>query len=147
MLRYFDARDQGVHFMPAAALEQTLFDLPSADQEGFRRTIGRGFLGEGASLAIGTMPPGQRSPQHDSSGEHLLLGLEGEITWMAEGFEAIVMGPGDLVFIGANQSYHYLNQAAVTARFVDVIGRVSVWPHSASYAGDDGQSFVVGHED
>lgn len=146
MLRYTDASDQGVHFMPAAALEETGFDLPRATEEGYRRTIGRGFMGSGASLAVGTMLAGQRSPQHESTGEHLLLGLSGRITWVTEGFDPVEMGPGDLVFIGADQSYHYRNDGAEAARFVDVIGRVDVWPHSASYDAGDGGRFVVGHD-
>jgi quercetin dioxygenase-like cupin family protein len=64
-------------------------------------------MGQGVSLAIGMIMVGQRSPPHDASGEHLLLGLEGEITWKVRGHDEIVTGPMDLVFIGAGQNYEY----------------------------------------
>jgi quercetin dioxygenase-like cupin family protein len=102
-------------------------------------------MGQGASLAIGVMLVGQRSPQHTSTGEHLLLGLEGEITWELAGTEEVVMGAMDLVFIGPDCDYHYWNSGLTTARFVDVIGRVDAWPHSASYASEAGDGETLRH--
>jgi hypothetical protein len=147
MFKYVDASDQGAYRMSARDLLRTDWDLPRAKEPGFTRTVCRGYMGSGASLAIGVMLAGQRSPQHDSTGEHLLLGLEGEIVWEVEGFGELVMKPMDLIFIGADKSYHYWNSGLETARFVDVIGRVDAWPHSAAYPSSTGEASVVAHED
>jgi len=132
MFKYVDASDQGVHFMPARELVETDWSLPAAKEVGFVRTICRGYMGSGASLGVGIMPVGQRSPLHESNGEHLLLGLEGELSWQVEG-EVHRLGPMDLLYIGAGKVYEYWNSGFDTARFVDVIGRVDRWPHSAMY--------------
>ncbi len=132
MFRYVDMSGQGVALMPAAQLVETDWSLPRADQRGYMRTVCRGFIGAGASLGIGIMPIGQRSPLHTPNGEHLLLGLAGQLTWRVEG-EDYVMNPMDLLFIGAHREYEYWNSSLEDARFVDVIGKVDRWPHSTEY--------------
>jgi quercetin dioxygenase-like cupin family protein len=114
-------------------LLQTNWDVPKAGVQGYHRAICRGFLAANASLAVGVMPFGQRSPVHRSTGEHLLLGLDGEVTWRVNGHEEVIMGPLDLVFIAAGVDYDYWNSGLDTARFVDVIGKYEEWPHSTSY--------------
>lgn len=146
MQSYLNTSDQGVHRLSAAELLEAEWDLPGAQDEGTRRRIARGMLGSGASLAVGIMPAGQGSPVHASSGEHLLLGLEGTITWSVTGHEPVVMGPMDLVFIGAGLDYSYRNTGDSEAKFVDVIGRVDAWPHTANYLSPDGSTVQVGHE-
>lgn len=146
MHTYLDMSNQGVHLLNADTVLEAGWDLPGATDEGTRRRIARGFIGSGASLAIGIMPVGQASPPHTSSGEHLLLGLEGRIRWEVDGHEPIEMGPMDLVFIGADLQYRYRNCGTVEARFVDVIGRVGKWPHTANYTMLDGQTLQVEHE-
>jgi quercetin dioxygenase-like cupin family protein len=118
--------------MPAAELAETRLDLPRAEEPGWMRTVARGFIGAGASLGIGTLPVGQRSPLHTPNAEHLLLGLAGQITWCIEG-EDYELRPMDLLFIGANREYEYWNSGTEEARFVDVIGRVHTWPFTAAY--------------
>jgi len=132
MFEYVDMSDQQVALMPAAKLVETDWSLPRAHEQGFMRTVCRGFIGAGASLGLGILPVGQRSPLHTPNAEHLLLGLEGQITWRIEG-EDYVMGPMDLLFIGADREYEYWNSSFVEARFVDVIGRVDAWPHTSQY--------------
>jgi hypothetical protein len=134
MQQYVDASDQGVHFMPRGRLVETDWSVPGSNTIGYMRTVCRGFMGSGASLALGITPVGQRSPVHDSTGEHLLLQLKGEITWRIKDHGDFVTGEMDLIFIGAGQTYEYFNSGLETAHFVDVIGRVDVWPHSAVYA-------------
>jgi quercetin dioxygenase-like cupin family protein len=132
MFKYVDMSDQSVALMPAAQLVQTDWSLPRAGEPGYVRTVCRGFIGAGASLGVGIMPVGQRSPLHTPNAEHLLLGLAGQLTWRVEGQEH-VMDPMDLLFIGANREYEYWNSSFKEARFVDVIGRVDRWPHSTQY--------------
>ncbi|MHB1444973.1 MAG: cupin domain-containing protein [Acidimicrobiales bacterium] len=124
--------DQGVRLMPASELVLTDWSLPAADKIGYMRTVCRGIRGAGASLGVGIMPVGQRSPLHTTNSEHLLLGLAGELTWCVEG-ESFVMREMDLLFIGAGHEYDYWNSSFETARFVDVIGRVNIWPPGTDY--------------
>ncbi|MEV8546499.1 cupin domain-containing protein [Streptomyces sp. NPDC051572] len=133
MEKYIDASDQGVHFLPASELARTDWSLPKAEQIGYHRTICRGVRGSGASLGLGIMPVGQRSPLHSTDAEHLLLGLEGELTWNVEGVH-YTMKPRDLLFVGAGVEYEYWNSGFGTAQFIDVIGRVDSWPPSGTYA-------------
>jgi glyoxylate utilization-related uncharacterized protein len=140
MFRYVDASDQGVHFMPRRQLMETDWSVPGSDTIGYMRTVCRGYMGSGASLALGITPVGQRSPIHDSTGEHLLLQLKGEITWRIKGHGDVVTAEMDLVFIGAGQTYEYFNSGLETAHFVDVIGRVGEWPHSAVYESVSGSA-------
>jgi mannose-6-phosphate isomerase-like protein (cupin superfamily) len=135
MHRYVDATDQGVHLMPARDLLKTNWDVPQAHEQGFMRTICRGYMGSGSSLALGVILFGQRSPSHTPNAEHQLLILEGEITWEVEGAGTFVTGPMDLLFIGAGQTYVYWNSGPDTARFVDVLGKLEKWPHSSMYDG------------
>jgi quercetin dioxygenase-like cupin family protein len=127
-----DVSDQRVQLMSAAELVRTDWSLPGTDRIGFMRTVCRGMRGAGASLGVGIMPVGQRSPLHTTDSEHLLLGLAGELTWCVEGTNH-VMGPMDLLFIGAGHEYDYWNSSFETARFVDVIGRVDTWPPGTDY--------------
>lgn len=132
MFKYVDMSDQGVQLMKAAQLVETDWSLPRADQQGYMRTVCRGFVGAGASLGVGIMPVGQRSPLHTPNAEHLLLGLCGQLTWRIEGSD-YTMNEMDLLFIGANREYEYWNSGFEEARFVDVIGRVDIWPHTSAY--------------
>lgn len=129
---YLDASDQGVHYVPAAELARTNWSLPQAEQLGYMRTICRGVRGSGASLGVGIMPVGQRSPLHSADAEHLLLGLKGQLTWNVEGVH-YTTGPMDLLFVGAGVQYEYWNSGFETAHFVDVIGRVDAWPPGGNY--------------
>lgn len=141
MLEYVDMSNQGVRLMSAEELVQTDWSLPKANTIGYMRTVCRGFIGAGASLGIGIMPVGQRSPLHTANSEHLLLGLGGKIMWRVEGKEYVTREM-DLLFIGAGHEYEYWNIGFETARFVDVIGRVDVWPHSAAYRQPEAEAEV-----
>ena len=132
MFNYVEMSEQGVRLMSAEELMDTDWSLPGAREEGYIRTVCRGFRGSGASLGVGIMPVGQRSPLHTPHGEHLLLGLSGQLTWRVEEVE-YVMNPMDLLFIGANREYEYWNSGSEEGRFVDVIGRLDVWPSSSDY--------------
>jgi quercetin dioxygenase-like cupin family protein len=132
VFKYVDMSEQGVRLMPAAELVETDWSLPHASEQGYMRTVCRGFIGSGASLGVGVMPIGQRSPLHTPNSEHLLLGLSGRLTWRVEG-QDYVMSPMDLLFIGADREYEYWNSGFEEARFVDVIGRVGPWPHQTEY--------------
>jgi quercetin dioxygenase-like cupin family protein len=132
MFQYADMSAQGIRLVKAAELVESDWSLPKADQIGFMRTVCRGVRGAGASLGIGYMPVGQRSPLHTPTAEHLILGLEGELTWRIEGVD-YVTGEMDLLFIGANREYEYWNSSFKLATFVDVIGRVDEWPPSGNY--------------
>lgn len=132
MDKYLDMSDQGIRLVPASELVRTDWSLPRADQQGFMRTICRGVIGAGASLGVGIMPIGQRSPLHTTDSEHLLLGLTGQLTWRVEG-QDYVTGKMDLLFVGAGHEYEYWNSGWETATFVDVIGRVDEWPFTANY--------------
>lgn len=132
MFQYLDMSDQGVRLMSAAELVETDWSLPRTDKIGYIRTVCRGMIGSGASLGVGIMPVGQRSPLHTANAEHLLLGLAGQLTWRVEGVNYVTREM-DLLFIGAGHEYEYFNSGFETARFVDVIGKVDIWPHSAVY--------------
>jgi quercetin dioxygenase-like cupin family protein len=133
MEKYVDTADQGVRFMPAAEVARTSWNLPRSNEPGYMRAIGRGFRGRSASLGVGIMLVGQRSPLHSADAEHLLLGIEGSITWNVDG-TPYSMGPMDLLFVGAGIVYEYWNSGFSTARFVDVIGKVDSWPPQGNYA-------------
>jgi quercetin dioxygenase-like cupin family protein len=132
MNEYLDMSDQGIRLVTAAELAETDWSLPKANEPGFTRTVCRGVIGAGASLGVGVMPFGQRSPLHTTDSEHLLLGLAGSLTWRVEGTD-YVMKEMDLLFVGAGHEYEYWNSGWDTARFVDVIGRVDRWPFYAAY--------------
>lgn len=132
MEQYVDATDQGVHFMPASDVARAGWNLPRSDEPGYLRTICRGFRGTSASLGVGIMLVGQRSPLHSADAEHLLLGIAGSITWSVEGTH-YSMGPMDLLFVGAGIVYEYWNSGFSTAQFVDVIGKVNSWPPQGNY--------------
>lgn len=132
MEKYLDMSDQGVRLVTAAELVRTDWSLPRTNEIGYMRTVCRGVIGAGASLGVGIMPIGQQSPPHTTDSEHLLLGLEGELTWRVEGVD-YVTGAMDLLYVGAGHEYEYWNSGWVTAKFVDVIGRVDKWPFTADY--------------
>jgi quercetin dioxygenase-like cupin family protein len=123
-----------ISFIAAADLLERTNDLPKADTPGFERAIGRGFRTPNTSVGIGVILGGQRSPLHSSSADHLLLGLTGEIIFRSDGTE-YRLGPGDLIFLGAEVFYEYWNPGRDEARFVDVLGRSGegAWPASGKY--------------
>lgn len=130
--QYIDTADQGVHFMPASDIARMSWNLPKSNEPGYLRAIGRGFRGTSASLGVGIMLVGQRSPLHSADAEHLLLGIEGSLTWNVDGTH-YTTGPMDLLFIGAGIVYEYWNSGFGTARFIDVIGKVNSWPPQGNY--------------
>lgn len=132
MKDYQDTLNSRVLFVTADELLESRSDLPRADESGYARAIGRGFRGASASLGIGKLPVGQRSPRHSADGEHLLLGLEGSITWWVDGSE-YVMNKLDLLYIGPDVAYEYWNSGEVKAAFIDVVAKGRSWPPRGTY--------------
>jgi quercetin dioxygenase-like cupin family protein len=132
MKDYQDALKSRVLFVTASELLESRSDLPRADEYGYAREIGRGIRGASASLGIGKLPVGQRSPRHSADGEHLLLGLEGSITWLVDGSE-YVMDTLDLLYIGPDVTYEYWNSGEVKAAFIDVVAKGRSWPARGTY--------------
>lgn len=133
MESYLEDLSSGVAFVGKSDLMRPAWDLPNVQAPGFTRAMCRGIRGDGASLGVVVMPYGQRSPVHSYSGEHLLLGISGEVRFDI-GDAEYVLGELDLLFIGADVDYRYRNVGLEPAVFADVIGRVTDWPPHGTYA-------------
>jgi quercetin dioxygenase-like cupin family protein len=132
-LSYDDAR---VHETTLFTSEQWRphFKAPGANAIGSVRGIAPGLEGQSFALGLIIMPPGQESPEHYYTGEHLFLQLQGATRFTVEGKE-FVMRPMDSLFVPANVMYRYGSVGIEESRFVNVIGRTEEWPAVTHYPG------------
>ena len=132
-LTYDDAR---VHEATVLTSEQWRphYRAPGASTIGSMRGIAAGLEGESFALGLVIMPPGQESPEHYYTGEHLFLQLSGATRFTVEGKEFIIR-PMDSMFMPANVLYKYGSVGIEESRFVNVIGRSGEWPAVTHYPG------------
>lgn len=111
-----------------------------SDTPGFRRGLyprvhGSNFLGR-----LVVVPPGQRSPKHINSAEHIVLQLEGEAEFDfpdTPDQPPIRIRPHDVLFFPANIPYGYANVGDVDVLWFTILGRKDEWPPSQSFLGPD----------
>jgi quercetin dioxygenase-like cupin family protein len=103
-----------------------------ADRPGFVRGRCNDMEGTAFSAGLVLVPPGQRSPLHSESGEHIIYALEGEVEFAIEG-EPYPLEPGDLLFVPAHARYLYANVGRSTATLLAIFGRVDEWPPRGTY--------------
>ena len=132
--------DNPMYAVPAAATVVRAADqvvrydlLPDGDVEGTRRGVANGVAGQSCMANVLEMPPAQASPLRRFSGEHIVVQLAGTMTWNVEGVDH-TLEPGDMCFVPVGHAYSFRNDGDLTARFLDIAGRVDEWPPSMSYA-------------
>jgi mannose-6-phosphate isomerase-like protein (cupin superfamily) len=109
-------------------LRQANVRLPGYDTFGYQRIS---FLGLDASFARSSVlyiPPGQRTPVHDSRVQHLVYAIEGETEWLVAG-ERHVLEPLGILFLPADVMYEVRNQGAERALLLSIIAPGPLgWP-------------------
>lgn len=75
---------------------------------------------------------GQASPVHDSTAEHIIFQLQGQVEFEMGG-ESYVLDPGDMLFIPAKVPYLYRNVGEDNVIFLSTVGRVDSWPPKGTY--------------
>jgi quercetin dioxygenase-like cupin family protein len=78
------------------------------------------------------MPPGQMTPLHDYSAEHIIFVLSGQIDFLI-GLDVYELNQYDEIFIPAHVFYIYRNPGDVEAAFFNVVSRLDEWPATGQY--------------
>ena len=112
---------------------------PGADRVGSMRGVAAGLQGQNFGLGLVLIPPGQQSPPHYYTGEHLFLQLRGATRFIVDD-EEFIMRPMDSLFVPADVVYRYGSVGLEESLFVNVIGRTDEWPAISHYPGFNQQS-------
>ncbi len=103
--------------------------LPQAGENGFIRGFSQGLVASSASISWVTLPFGQGTPVHDSSAEHIIVNLEGQLEFRFQS-ESVELSPMDVLFIPAKYPYSYFNVGVDTVRFFSILSKFDEWPPS-----------------
>jgi mannose-6-phosphate isomerase-like protein (cupin superfamily) len=101
-------------------------------------TIRGGYPRVDATNAFARMmilPLGQGAPAHTNTAEHLIVHLQGSVTFefpKSNPGELFRLEPHDLLFIPANEAFAYFNSGKAEAVWVSILTTAGVWPPSGS---------------
>lgn len=114
--------------------------LPHGKDFGTIRGIHRDSNGQimtasNCKVVLAVVPFGQGTPRHSSSGEHIILGVQGEVEWDIDG-QTFIVGAGDMLFFPQNAIYKYRNIGQGEAYHYAIVGRYDEWPTTGKYYED-----------
>ena len=110
-------------------------EVPQSEIFGHHRGFYDKLEGTNFSVHIVILPFGQSSVPHDSTCEHVILQLDGEVEFSFEG-SRYRLQKNDMLFIPAGIVYGYRNPGEADCRFASVMSGSNSWPPSAKYFPD-----------
>jgi quercetin dioxygenase-like cupin family protein len=108
------------------------YRLPKAAVAGYVRSNSYGLRATNSYSTLIRMPPGQMTPLHDYSAEHIIFVLSGQIDFLI-GPDVYELNQYDEIFIPAHVFYIYRNPGDVEAAFFNVVSRLDEWPATGQY--------------
>ena len=108
------------------------YRLPKAAIAGYVRSNSYGLRATNSYSTLIRMPPGQMTPLHDYSAEHIIFVLSGQIDFLI-GLDVYELNQYDEIFIPAHVFYIYRNPGDVEAAFFNVVSRLDEWPATGQY--------------
>lgn len=122
-VRYLSKRD---------LFSEPSFRLPKADTPGYIRSNSYGLRATNSYTTIVRLSPGQATPLHDYSAEHIIFVLNGQVDFLIDG-DRYELDRYDQIFIPAHIFYVYRNPGDVEASFYNIVSRVDEWPATGQY--------------
>lgn len=122
----------GIRIVRTAGAELD-WSLPQAQELGHRRALIRGVQGVNCAANLISIDPGQASPRHQASSDHIIFQVKGSTKWHFDDRHSHEVHEQDLLYFPADRPYVYENSGKDVALFLSVIGKVGEWPAEVTY--------------
>ena len=109
--------------------------LPKSELPGYKRIRFSSVHGRNSFCSLVEIPPGERTPSHESEADHLIIGVTGAVDFLIDG-DTYRVTERDVLFIPAATPYRYMNGDGVAATFFSVVSRSEAWPPRSRYWDD-----------